>query len=70
MEKILQRTLALRYAMLAIIAAIFVGESWETIGSFGKSKNQFLKKCLKIPNGIGVGNVNVIGFDEIFNRRY
>jgi predicted transposase YbfD/YdcC len=38
--------------LLAIIAAICGCESWETIEEFGKSKKEFLKKYLKIPNGI------------------
>lgn len=38
--------------MLAIIAVICGCESWETIEEFGKSKKEFLKGYLKIPNGI------------------
>jgi predicted transposase YbfD/YdcC len=38
--------------LLAIIAAICGCESWETIEEFGKSKKEFLKNYLKIPNGI------------------
>lgn len=38
--------------LLAIIAVICGCESWETIEEFGKSKREFLKKYLKIPNGI------------------
>ena len=38
--------------LLAIIAAICGCESWETIEDFGKSKKEFLKSYLKIPNGI------------------
>lgn len=38
--------------LLAIIATICGCESWETIEEFGKSKKEFLKNYLKIPNGI------------------
>lgn len=38
--------------LLAIIAVICGCESWETIEEFGKSKKEFLKDYLKIPNGI------------------
>lgn len=38
--------------LLAIIAVICGCESWETIEEFGKSKKEFLKQYLKIPNGI------------------
>jgi predicted transposase YbfD/YdcC len=38
--------------LLAIIAVICGCESWETIEEFGKSKKGFLKKYLKMPNGI------------------
>ena len=38
--------------LLAIIAAICGCESWETIEDFGKSKKEFLKKYLKLSNGI------------------
>lgn len=37
---------------LAIIAVICGCESWETIEDFGKSKIEFLKNYLKLPNGI------------------
>lgn len=38
--------------LLAIIAVICGCESWETIEEFGKSKKEFLKGYLKMPNGI------------------
>lgn len=38
--------------LLTIIAVICGCESWETIEEFGKSKKEFLKGYLKIPNGI------------------
>lgn len=38
--------------LLTIIAVICGCESWETIEEFGKSKKDFLKGYLKIPNGI------------------
>jgi predicted transposase YbfD/YdcC len=38
--------------LLAIIAVICGCESWETIEDFGKSKIEFLKNYLKLPNGI------------------
>ena len=38
--------------LLSIIAVICGCESWETIEEFGKSKKEFLKGYLKIPNGI------------------
>jgi len=38
--------------LLTIIAVICGCESWETIEEFGKSKKDFLKGYLKLPNGI------------------
>lgn len=38
--------------LLSIIAVICGCESWETIEEFGKSKKEFLKNYLKLPNGI------------------
>ena len=38
--------------LLSIIAVICGCESWETIEDFGKSKIEFLKNYLKLPNGI------------------
>jgi hypothetical protein len=38
--------------MLSIIAVVCGAESWDSIEDFGKTKIDFLKTILKLPNGI------------------
>ena len=38
--------------ILSIIAVICGAESWDSIEMFGKSKHDFLRKILRLPNGI------------------
>lgn len=47
-----KKHLLIDIVILSVIAVICGAESWDSIEIFGKSKKEFLKKILKLPNGI------------------
>jgi predicted transposase YbfD/YdcC len=69
-----KKHLLIDVVVLSIIAVICGAESWNSIELFGNSKKEFLKKILKLPNGIPSHDtinrvfslINPDKFDQLF----